>query len=171
MPSRSIGIDPVVKILPFGLQGRDQLLYLREIHILIVRGGVDQQGSAQLRRVPGRRAAAIFLRRLSECFSEVIRRGKELLISLPANPNALFQIADRHSRVAHLVVVRMREDCHQRDEATMAPANDADTAWIDFLVLLQHPLTRVMHVLDLPSIIIYQSPKISAVTTAAPVIS
>src|SRR5207248_1514618 len=52
----------------------------------------------------------------------------------------------------------------------MAPADDADTAGIDLLVLLQHPLPRGMDVLDLPSAIIDQSPKIRTVATAAPVI-
>src|SRR5437762_12075969 len=52
----------------------------------------------------------------------------------------------------------------------MAPANDADTASIDLLMLLQHPLPRGVYIVDLSSAIIDQSPKIATVATAAPVI-
>src|SRR5439155_17582989 len=100
----------------------------------------------------------------------MVRRGKKLLVTLPPDPNPLFQIADGHTRVAHLVIALVGKDRQERNQPAMAPADDADALGINLPMVLQHPLPPRVHVLDFQSAIINLAPKIRPVTAAATVV-
>src|ERR1035441_4332563 len=168
--ARGVGVYPVLEDLLRRMQRVDQPLDLAGRHVLVIGVGVDEQRRAELVRVPRRRAAAVFVRGLSDSFAKVIRRGEELLVILASPADSFFEVAHRHAGIAGLVVVGVPEDGEQGNEPAVAPANDADSPWINFVVALQHPLARGVHVLDLQSPVIDLPPKVAAVTAAAAVI-
>src|SRR6266404_2793492 len=112
----------------------------------------------------------IFFGCFGESFAEVIRGGKELFITLATNTNSLLEVAYGHACVTYAVAPWMGEGGEQRDQTTVTPADYPDPLGIDFAMMVEHPLTRSMHILDFESAIINKLPKVGAVTAAAPII-
>src|SRR5262249_55263970 len=71
--------------------------------------------------------------------------------------------------VADLIVLGMVKEVHERDEAAMAPADDADAARINVVVGLQHPLPGGEDVLDLQAAVVDELPQLLGVAAAAAV--
>src|ERR1039457_5628112 len=170
LAARGVGVYPVLEVLLRRLQRVDQSLDLAGRHVLVVGVGVEEQRRAELVRVPRRRAAPVFVWRIGDRLAQVILRGEELLVILASPADSFFEVAHRHAGIAGLVVVGVPEDGEQGNEPAVAPANDADSPWINFAVALQHPLARGVHVLDFQSPVVDLPPEVAAVTAAAPVV-
>ena len=64
----------------------------------------------------------------------------------------------------------MIEDVHQRDQAAVAPADDADALRVYVGMILEHPLLAGKHVVNLQSTIIDQPPELPAVAGAPAIV-
>src|SRR5262249_50027195 len=72
--------------------------------------------------------------------------------------------------VADLERLGVREQVQERDQATVAPAHDADPLRVDLLKALQHELPAGEYVLDFQAAVVDQLPEFAAVAAAAAVI-
>ncbi len=170
MPARRVLVDLVLE-LPVGrLQRLDEVLHLQHVHVLVVRRGVNEQRRLELLCVPGGRAATVLVDVFVSRLADVVRRREQVAVALILVAHPRHQVAHRHTRVADLEILGMREQVHERDQPAVAPTHDADALRVDDVVVLQHPLLGGENVVDFQAAVVDQLPEILAVAGAAAVV-
>ena len=95
---------------------------------------------------------------------------EKVAIALALVTHARHQVAHRHAGVTDLVIFGVREQVHERNQAAVTPADDANPIGVDDIVILQHPLLSGNHIFHLQSAVVDELPDLLAVAAAAAVI-
>src|SRR5262249_20862737 len=170
MPARGVVVDLVVELLAFGFQSFDQVLYLEDVDILVVGVGVDEERRGEFLGVEDGRSAAILHDVFADGLTYVVGRGVEGLIAGRLVTHARDEVADGDAGIRDGVSIGVGEDVHQRDEAAVAPADDADALGVEERVILEHPLAGEVDVVHFPAPVVDLFVEAAAVAGAAPIV-
>ena len=162
--------DFVLEFFTCGLERFYQMLYFEDVYILVAGVGVDQKRRLELFGVPCRGTAAVFVHIGIRRFADVVIGFVEVSIILSLIPHPGDKIADGNTCIGDLVILRMIKNIKQSDESAVAPAEDAHTALVHEIVVLDHVIPSGIHILDLQSSIVDEFVHAASVARASPVL-